>query len=147
LRLKRLLGSNGASDQAKFLRPAKQIRVCGIVREILLGRKNVKLLSLRLCQAMLLACGVMAVCSCSAAAQDAAATYRAKCAVCHGADGKGGKMGTKDFASPDIQGMTDAQLAEVITKGKAPKMPAFGDKLKDSDIKDLVAYIRTLGKK
>ncbi len=96
---------------------------------------------------MLLTGGVMAVCISSAAAQDAAATYRAKCAMCHGADGKGGKMGTKDFASPDIQGMTDAQLAEVITKGKAPKMPAYGDKLKDSEIKDLVAYIRTLGKR
>ncbi len=106
-----------------------------------------KLLSLRLSLAILLVCGVMAVCSSSAAAQDAAATYKSKCAMCHGADGKGGKMGTKDFASPDIQGMTDAQLADIITKGKAPKMPAYGDKLKDSDIKDLVAYIRTLGKK
>jgi cytochrome c6 len=117
------------------------------VREILLRRKNVKLLSLRLSLAILLAGGVMGVCSSSAAAQDAAATYKSKCAMCHGADGKGGKMGTKDFASPDIQGMTDAQLADVITKGKAPKMPAYGDKLKDSDIKDLVAYIRTFGKK
>lgn len=106
-----------------------------------------KRLSLQLGLAILLACGVMAVCSASAAAQDAAATYKAKCAMCHGADGKGGKMGTKDFASPDIQGMTDAQLTEIITKGKAPKMPAYGDKLKDSDIKDLVAYIRAFGKK
>jgi cytochrome c6 len=111
------------------------------------SEENVKLPSLRLCLAMLLAGGVMALCSSLATAQDAAATYKAKCAMCHGADGKGGKMGTKDFASPDIQGMTNAQVAEVIAKGKAPKMPAYGDKLKDSDIKDLVAYIRTLGKK
>jgi len=95
--------------------------------------------------AILLACGVMAICNVSAAAQDAAATYKAKCAMCHGADGKGGKMGTKDFASPEIKGMTDAQLAETITKGKPPKMPAYGDKLKDTEIKGLVAYIRTLG--
>jgi cytochrome c6 len=116
------------------------------LRKILLRRKNVKLLSLRLSLAILLACGVMAVCSASAVAQDAASTYKAKCAMCHGADGKGGKMGTKDFASPDIKGMTDAQLADVITKGKPPRMPAYGDKLKESEIKDLVAYIRTLGK-
>jgi cytochrome c6 len=88
----------------------------------------------------------MAVCSASAAAQDAAATYKSKCAMCHGVDGKGGKMGTKDFASPEIKGMTDAQLTEIITKGKPPRMPAYGDKLKESDIKELVAYIRTLGK-
>ncbi len=103
-------------------------------------------MKLRLSLAFLLVCGVMAVCSASAAAQDAASTYKAKCAMCHGADGKGGKMGTRDFAAPDIQGMTDAQLTEIITKGKPPKMPAYGDKLKDSDIKDLVAYIRTFKK-
>lgn len=105
-----------------------------------------KLLSLRLSLAILMVCGVMAVSSSSAAAQDAAATYKAKCAMCHGADGKGGKMGTKDFASPEIQGLTDAQLADIISKGKPPKMPAYGDKLKDSEIKDLVAYIRTFKK-
>ena len=94
----------------------------------------------------LLASGLLAVCSSSAMAQDAAATYKAKCAMCHGADGKGGKMGTKDFASPEIKGLSDAQLTEAITKGKAPKMPAYGEKLKDTEIKDLVTYIRTLGK-
>ena len=124
-----------------------RLLLCGTLPIILLRRKNVKLFSLRLSLAILLACGVMAVSSASATAQDAAATYKAKCAMCHGADGQGGKMGTKDFASPDVQGMTDAQLAEVISKGKPPKMPAYADKLKESDIKELVAYIRTLGKK
>ena len=95
---------------------------------------------------ILLASGLLAVCSSSAVAQDAAATYKAKCAMCHGADGKGGKMGTKDFASPEIKGLSDAQLTEAITKGKPPKMPAYGEKLKDAEIKDLVTYIRTLGK-
>lgn len=79
-------------------------------------------------------------------AQDAAATYKAKCAMCHGADGKGGKMGTKDFASPEIKGASDAQLADTITKGKPPKMPAYGEKLKENEIKDLVTYIRSLAK-
>jgi cytochrome c6 len=95
---------------------------------------------------VLLAGGLMAVCSPAAVAQDAAATYKAKCAMCHGADGKGGKMGTKDFASPEIKGMSDAQLTEIITKGKPPRMPAYGEKLKDTEIKDLVTYIRGLGK-
>lgn len=104
-----------------------------------------KLLSFRLSLAILLACGAMAMCSASAAAQDAAATYKSKCAMCHGADGKGGKMGTKDFASPEIKAMSDAQLTATITKGKPPKMPAYGEKLKDTEIKGLVAYIRTLG--
>ena len=90
----------------------------------------------------LLACGVLAT---SAVAQDAAATYKSKCAMCHGADGKGGKMGTRDFASPEVKAETDAQLTDIISKGKG-KMPSYSGKLSDADIKDLVTYIRTLAK-
>lgn len=104
-----------------------------------------KQLSFRMGLVVLLACGLIAVCSSSAVAQDAAATYKAKCAMCHGADGKGGKMGTKDFASAEVKGQTDAQLAETITKGKG-KMPAYDGKLKETEIKDLVSYIRSLAK-
>lgn len=93
----------------------------------------------------LLACGVIAVCSSSAVAQDAAATYKAKCAMCHGADGKGGKMGTRDFASPEVKAETDARLEELVAKGKG-KMPSYAGKLKDTEIKDLVAYIHSLAK-
>jgi len=110
----------------------------------------VKHLSSRLCLAIALAFGVMAICSASAAAQDAAATYKGKCAMCHGADGKGSptglKMGAHDFTSADVQKQTDAQLTETITKGKG-KMPAYDGKLKDIEVKDLVAFIRGLGKK
>ena len=93
-----------------------------------------------------LAFGVIAICGVSATAQDAAGTYKAKCAMCHGADGKGGKMGTRDFASAEVKAETDAQLIDIITKGKPPRMPAYGEKLKDTEIKDLVAYIRGLAK-
>lgn len=93
----------------------------------------------------LLACSLIAVCTSSAVAQDAAATFKAKCAMCHGADGKGGKMGTRDFASPEVKAETDAQLTEIITKGKG-KMPAYGGKLSDADIKGLVTYVRSLAK-
>ncbi len=93
----------------------------------------------------LLACGLLAVCTSAAVAQDAAATYKAKCAMCHGPDGKGGKMGTRDFASPEVKAETDAQLTEIMTKGKG-KMPAYDGKLKDTEIKDLVAHVRSLAK-
>ena len=102
-------------------------------------------ISLRMGLLAMLACGLFAVGSTQAVAQDAAATYKAKCAMCHGADGKGGKMGTRDFASAEVKAETDAQLTDIITKGKG-KMPAYSGKLKDTEIKDLVAYIRTLAK-
>jgi cytochrome c6 len=80
---------------------------------------------------------------------DDAATFKAKCAMCHGADGKGTavgqKMGAHDFTSAEVQKMSDAELTETIAKGKN-KMPAYAGKLQESDIKGLVAYIRQLGK-
>ena len=101
---------------------------------------------IRMSLVTLLVVGFVALSNSPAAAQDAAATYKAKCAMCHGPDGKGGKMGTRDFASPEVKAETDAQLTEIITKGKPPKMPAYEGKLKDTEIKDLVAYIRGLAK-
>jgi mono/diheme cytochrome c family protein len=84
----------------------------------------------------------------SARAQTAAATYKAKCAGCHGADGKantaaGKSLGAHDFASESVTKMSDADLATIVTAGK-DKMPAYGKSLKDAQIKDLVAYIRQL---
>ena len=87
----------------------------------------------------------MAVSASPAFADDAAATYKAKCAMCHGADGKGGKMGTRDFASAEVEAETDAQLTDIITKGKG-KMPAYSGKLTDADIKGLVTFVRSLAK-
>jgi len=72
----------------------------------------------------------------------AADLYKAKCAMCHGADGK--KAAGHDFTSADVQKKSDADLTAVIADGKAPKMPKYGDKLKPEEIKGLVAYIRTL---
>jgi mono/diheme cytochrome c family protein len=81
-----------------------------------------------------------------AAAQSAGDTYKAKCAMCHGSDGSGkASMGTKDMGSADIQKMSDADLTAAISSGKG-KMPAYKGKLTDAQIKDMVAYVRTLKK-
>ena len=84
-------------------------------------------------------------------AQDAPATYKTKCSVCHGPDGKGGtavgkKLGARDFASPEVQKQSDDQLTAIINDGKN-KMPAFKKSVKPELAKDLVAFIRTFGKK
>jgi cytochrome c6 len=97
---------------------------------------------------MLAATAASLALSSASAAADAAATYKAKCAMCHGADGKsdtpvGKKMGAHDFASPEVQKMTDAELISITTKGKN-KMPAYEKKLSDAEIKELVPYVRQL---
>jgi len=86
-----------------------------------------------------------------AVADDAAGTYKAKCSACHGADGKGEtamgkKMGMRDLASPDVQKMSDDELATVISDGK-DKMPSYKKSLKPEQVKELVGYIRSLAKK
>lgn len=78
----------------------------------------------------------------SAHAQDAAALYKSKCAMCHGPDGK--KAAGHDLTAAAVQKESDADLDAVITNGKPPKMPKYGDKLKPEEVKGLVAYIRTL---
>ena len=96
------------------------------------------------------AIAIVFVLSLSAHAQNAAdALYKSKCAACHGADGAGSatgkKMGAHDFTTADVQGMSDAELATIITNGKN-KMPKYGASLKPEDINGLVAYIRTFKK-
>lgn len=77
-------------------------------------------------------------------------TFKAKCAMCHGADGSastgmGKSMGLKALGSPEVQSMSDADMTTLITDGKG-KMPAYKGKLTDAQIKDVVAHIRTLKK-
>jgi mono/diheme cytochrome c family protein len=84
-------------------------------------------------------------------AETDASLFKAKCALCHGEDGGGntptGKaQKAKDLRSEETQKKSDAEIAEVITKGRN-KMPAFGQKLKPDQIQQLVAYIRQLPKK
>jgi hypothetical protein len=56
----------------------------------------------------------------------------------------GKKLALRDLRSPEVQKQTDAQLSDVITKGKG-KMPPFGKTL-SGQIPELVAHIRTLRK-
>ena len=94
---------------------------------------------------------VLSLWSTALVAQDAAGLYKAKCAACHGADGKGDtpmgkKMGLRDFASPEVQKMSDDELTAVIADGKN-KMPSYKKSLKAEQVKELVGYIRSLAKK
>ena len=93
------------------------------------------------------ACAIVLAAAGSARAADAAATYKAKCLMCHGQDGSGSaagkKLGAKDLRAPEVAKVSDAQLVEVTRKGRN-KMPAFDQKLSDEEIKGVIQYLRTL---
>jgi mono/diheme cytochrome c family protein len=82
---------------------------------------------------------------------EAAAIYKKKCAACHGKEGQPSKMfvkqGVRSFKDAEWQKTaTDAQVEEIIRKGKKGTMMAsFEKQLSDEEITALVAYIRTLG--
>ena len=80
-------------------------------------------------------------------AQTSGATlYKAKCQMCHLADGSGNKgMKVPAFTA----GASEATLIAATKNGvstSTPKMPAYAGKLTDPDITSVVAYIKTLKK-
>lgn len=80
-----------------------------------------------------------------------AATFRTKCAMCHGPDGGGSTVGktmnVPDLRSETVQKRSDAELTQAISEGKGG-MPSFKNSLSEDQIHGLVTYIRSLpGKK
>jgi mono/diheme cytochrome c family protein len=74
------------------------------------------------------------------------ATYKAKCAMCHGATGVPSagmaKMGVKPVTDPAINSLTVAQMIAAVKNGKGKMKPITG--LTDAQIKDVVMFYRGL---
>ena len=76
------------------------------------------------------------------------AVYKANCQSCHGSTGNPSPgiakmMGVKPASDPEIQKLTAAQEFDAVKNGKG-KMKPLSPKLTDEQIKDSVAYFRTL---
>ncbi len=88
---------------------------------------------------------VLALCTAMALpafAQDGGATYKAKCAGCHGPEGQG-KIG------PALKGssLTADQIADLLTKGDDGKKPPHKKALSTlsaDDAKAVAAFVKTL---
>ena len=79
-----------------------------------------------------------------------ASTFKNKCILCHGIDGAGktplGKqLQAANLGSKDVQKLSDAELHKIIHDGQA-NMPAFADQLNDSEIDQVIKYVRHFGK-
>jgi mono/diheme cytochrome c family protein len=83
-----------------------------------------------------------------AGAPEGKEVYTAKCVSCHGTNGEGKPAIAKMFnvtqaplASKEVQAKTDAQLTEVILKGKGKMKPVA---VTEKQAADVVAFVRTL---
>ena len=78
---------------------------------------------------------------------DGEATYKAKCASCHGATGTPSPgmakmMGIKAAGDPDIKKLTVEQIAAAVKNGKGKMKPIAG--LSDADVQAVSAYFHSL---
>jgi cytochrome c oxidase cbb3-type subunit 3 len=112
--------------------------------------------------AAMAAMGAGALAATPALADDAdaahgATLYRVLCTQCHGLEGDGRGVNTRDMAvqprdhtdTGEMSARTDADLFKAIQGGgkavnKSVLMPAWGGNLSDDDIRALVAYLREL---
>jgi mono/diheme cytochrome c family protein len=82
------------------------------------------------------------------------AVYERTCTACHGPQGRGdsqiGKMlvpPAPDLTSLAIRKKSDAEMLQVLANGKPPSaMPAFKGQLSEQEMRDTIAYLRTLTK-
>ena len=80
-------------------------------------------------------------------AQDGAATYKAKCAMCHGptgtpSAGMAKAMGIKSASDPAIKALTVDQIAAAVKDGKGKMKPIAG--LTDAQVTAVAQYFKTL---
>jgi cytochrome c5 len=73
------------------------------------------------------------------------ATYKAKCAMCHGAAGvpnpmMAKNMGIKAASDPAIKNLSVAQMIAAVKDGKGKMKPVAG--LTDTQIKEAVSFYR-----
>ena len=81
--------------------------------------------------------------------------YRRYCASCHGVNAEGGSGSDISPPAPDLtdsewkNGSTDGEIFSVIKNGVPPElnMEPWGDRIKDTDIWNVVNYLRSLAKK
>lgn len=69
--------------------------------------------------------------------------YAQHCAACHGANGLAVLPGAPNFARQERLAQPDPVLLNSVKRGRGP-MPGFLSILKDQEILDIIAYVRTL---
>lgn len=79
------------------------------------------------------------------------ALFKARCALCHGEDGRGKtnlgqQLKAFDLNSEKVQKNSDAQLKQAVLHGKG-NMPPFQAQLDSEQVNTILKYVRHFGKK
>jgi len=87
------------------------------------------------------------------------ASFDQMCVSCHGVSGKGDGAAAaalspkpRDLTDKKyVSGLKDDYIKKLVKEGgqavgKSPLMPPMGSALKDADIENVIAYVRSLGK-
>ena len=80
-------------------------------------------------------------------ADDGAAIYKAKCAMCHGptgtpSAGMAKAMGIKPVSDPAIKALSVEQISTAVKSGKGKMKPIAG--LSDADVKSVATFFKSL---
>jgi cytochrome c6 len=69
--------------------------------------------------------------------------YALHCQGCHGIDGRSMEPGTPDFTRGESLMVPDSELYERLRDGTG-HLPSFRGMIEDGDLRDVIAYVRTL---
>lgn len=97
----------------------------------------------RIAGGALAGCWLAALPAAAADPQQGALRYRMHCAPCHGDNGRPVMPMAPDFTRPTALLKPDLALLEAIRSGRGA-MPAYAGILRDREILDVVAHLRTL---
>jgi len=76
--------------------------------------------------------------------------FRRFCISCHGQDGRGEAMRSRIPGMPDFTSLlwhrkrSDAEITCSVLEGKGTAMPAFRGRIADAQVREVVAYVRSI---
>lgn len=97
----------------------------------------------RLPFALALSCAALMLPARAADPRHGAELYSRHCSHCHGGDGRPVMPAAPDFSRPTTLMKPDTLLLAAVRAGRGA-MPAYQGLLRDRDILDIVAHLRTL---
>jgi mono/diheme cytochrome c family protein len=135
-------------EQSRGIIERQAVKKVHLKEEIIMN-KFVNAAGLVVFSALLAAAWLLLPVSQLQAKDSAASTFDAKCSMCHAKNGSGDSAMGKSMKVPDlrskaVQSQSNADLYNVIAKGKGI-MPQYGNQLSKEEINGMVAYIRHLG--